>query len=259
MNPKPLDTSTEYWLWIGVAGMALSAAVMLFQARRSRTPFEEGQSVNQFFVLLIAFGTYLAMALGQGSLTADDGRQVFVSRYVTWAFTTPLLLLGLATTALGVPVTRRKPIVFGMLGADVIMILTGLVAALSPSGSAEKWTWYLVSSGGFLAVLYLLWSTLRTEAHVSGPDQARLYGRNLRFLTVIWLLYPVNFLLGNEGLRAYGGTETTAGYTLLDLISKAVYGFFAIAGVRRLVDAHGAPDDSLDAVARRAASDGMTS
>jgi bacteriorhodopsin len=252
MNPKPLEPATETWLWIGVAGMALSALVMLVQARRARTPLEESQSVNAFFVLLIAAGTYLAMALGQGSLTADDGRRVFVSRYVTWAFTTPLLLLGLATTALGTPMTRRKPIVYGMLGADVIMILTGLVAALSPSGSTEKWTWYLVSSGAFLAVLYLLWTTLRTESRVTGPDHARLYDRNLVFLTVVWLLYPVNFLLGNEGLFAYGGTETTAGYTILDLVSKAVYGFFAIAGVRRLVAASGTFDAPLDAQVRPA-------
>ena len=252
MNPKPLESATETWLWIGVAGMALSALVMLLQARRARTPFEESQSVNQFFVLLIAAGTYLTMALGQGSMTADDGRQVFVSRYVTWAFTTPLLLLGLATTALGTPITRRKPIVFGMLGADVIMIITGLVAALSPSGSAEKWIWYLVSSGAFLAVLYLLWTTLRTEARVTGDGHARLYGRNLVFLTVVWLLYPVNFLLGNEGISAYGGTETTAGYTLLDLVSKAVYGFFATTGVRRLVTTSGAPEAPLDEQARRA-------
>jgi bacteriorhodopsin len=247
MNPKSLDPTTETWLWTGVIGMALSALVMLFFARRARTPFEESQTVNQFFVLLIASGTYLAMALGQGSLTADDGRQVFVSRYVTWAFTTPLLLLGVATAALGTPITRRKPIVYGLLAADVIMVITGLVAALSPSGSVEKWTWYVVSSGAFIAVLYLLWTTLRTEAKTTGADHARLYSRNLVFLTAVWLLYPINFLLGNEGVSAYGGTETTAGYTLLDLLSKAVYGFFALSGVRRLVSGTGAPSVRLQA------------
>lgn len=251
MNPKALQPATETWLWIGVAGMALSAVLVMLQARRARSPFEESQSVTQFFVLLIAAGTYLAMALGQGSLIADDGRQVFVSRYVTWALTTPLLLLGLASTALGTPITRRKPIVAGLLGADFLMIATGLMAALSPTGSAEKWTWFLVSSGAFLAVYYLLWTTLRQEARVTGPDHHRLYIRNNSFLALVWLIYPLNFALGNEGLGLYGGTPTTAAYTLLDLIAKAAYGFFALAGVRRLIDRAGAPASSLDEQAKR--------
>ena len=250
MNPKSIEPATEAWLWMGVASMAVSAVVMLFFARRARTPFEESQSITQFFVLLIATGTYLAMALGQGSVIADDGRQVFVSRYITWTFSTPLLLLGLAVTSLGTPITRRKPVVAGLLGADVIMILTGLIAALSPAGSAEKWTWFLVSSGAFLAVLYLLWSTLRAEAAVTGADHARLYHRDLVFLTVVWFLYPLHFVIGNEGLGLIDGTATTAGYTILDVLSKPVYGFFAIAGVRRLMTASGAPPTTLNEQAR---------
>lgn len=252
MNPKSLEPATEMWLWIGVVGMAVSAMAMFAFIRRARTPFEESQAITQFYVLLIAFGTYLAMALGQGSIQAEDGRQVFVSRYVTWTFTTPLLLLGLATTALGSPITRRKPVVAGLIGADVIMIVTGLVAALSPSGSSEKWIWYGVSSGAFLGVYYMLWGPLRLEARVTGPDHYRLYIRNNILLAVIWFLYPVNFLLGNEGVSLYGGTATTALYTLLDLLSKAVYGFIAITGVRRLTDRAGAPDLTLDEAARRA-------
>ncbi|KAA2237575.1 bacteriorhodopsin [Salinarimonas soli] len=252
MNPRPIEPATEAWLWVGVAGMALAAIVMLAFVKRARTPFEESQAVSQFFVLLIAFGTYLAMALGQGSLTADDGRQVFVSRYITWTFTTPLLLLGLATTALGSPITRRKPVVAGLIGADIIMILTGLVAALSPSGSHEKWIWYGVSSGAFLAVYYLICGPLLLEARVTGADHRRLYLRNAVVLSVIWFLYPVNFLLGNEGLGQWGGTATTAIYTLLDLASKAAYGFFAITGVRALTDRAGAPALTLDEAARRA-------
>jgi bacteriorhodopsin len=252
VNPKPLEAATETWLWIGVAAMALSAVAMLAFVRRARTPFEESQSITQFYVLLIAFGTYLAMALGQGSITAEDGRQVFISRYVTWTFTTPLLLLGLATTALGSPITRRKPVVAGLLAADIIMILTGLVAALSPSGSSEKWIWYGVSSGAFAAVYYLLWGPLLLEARVTGEHHRRLYVRNNILLAVIWFLYPVNFLLGNEGLSVWGGTATTAGYTLLDIASKAFYGFVAITGVRRLTERAGAPALTLDEAARRA-------
>jgi len=252
VNPRPLEPATEMWLWIGVWGMAASAAVMFTFIRRARTPFEEAQAITQFYVLLIAFGTYLAMALGQGSIQAEDGRQVFVSRYVTWTFTTPLLLLGVATTALGSPITRRKPVVAGLIAADVIMIVTGLVAALSPSGSSEKWIWYGVSSGAFLGVYWILWGPLRWEARATGPEHHRLYIRNNVLLAVIWFIYPVNFLFGNEGLNVWGGTATTAGYTLLDILSKAVYGFIAIAGVRALTERTGAPGLTLDQAARKA-------
>jgi bacteriorhodopsin len=76
--------------------------------------------------------------------------------------------------------------------------------------------------------------------------------RNNILLAVIWFLYPVNFLLGNEGLNVWGGTATTAGYTLLDIASKAFYGFVAITGVRRLTERAGAPALTLDEAARRA-------
>ncbi|CAA9503817.1 MAG: Bacteriorhodopsin-like protein [uncultured Sphingomonadaceae bacterium] len=243
MTPKPLDPDVALWLWLGVAGMVLSALVLFPRTRKARTPYEESELVNQFFVLLIASGTYLAMALGQGSVIAGDGRQVQVSRYMTWAFTTPLLLLGLASTALGSPIARRKPVVAGLIGADVIMIVTGLVAALSPQGSAQKWIWFTVSSGAFLAVLAILWTTLRAESRATGDDHHRLFLRNNSALSVIWLLYPLNFVFGTEGLGLYGQAPTTAGYTLLDLLSKPIYGFFALAGVKRLVDgrAGGAP------------------
>lgn len=48
---------------------------------------------------------------------------------------------------------RRWTVMLGPL-FTVYMIVTGIFKGLSPTGSATKWTWYLISSGAFLFIYY---------------------------------------------------------------------------------------------------------
>lgn len=217
--------SENAWLWIGFIGMAIGAAVILFQMDR-RTPGEEAHGVLHAIVPMIAAGFYLLMALNQGSVTIDNGREFLWARYADWSITTPLLLTALALTALE-DLRKRLGLFVGMIGADVYMILAGFAAGVSPTSSAEKWVWFLMSCGAFLAVYWVIWGPLRSEAERAG--NGTVFKRNAAILSVLWLLYPLVFLFGTEGLLIISPALSALCYTVLDLVSKVAYGILTTA------------------------------
>jgi len=56
-------------------------------------------------------------------------------------------------------------------------------------------------------VLYLPWRPLRTMAVEQDGALACAYGKNIVFLTVIWFLCPLVFLIGPEGLKIIARTR----------------------------------------------------
>lgn len=220
------------WLGLGFAGMALGSIVQLVMGWNRRTRDEENHFLLHFLVTLTATASYLAMWMGQGSILLADGREFFFARYVDWSITTPMLLTGLCLTALQSPF-RRWALLLGLLFTDFYMIVTGVFAGASPTGSSAKWVWYLFSSGAFVFVYYALWVPLRAEAVKSGVRAEKLYKTNASILTVLWLGYPFIFLFGSEGIKAIDATTTMALYTVLDVIAKVIYGIYSLAGTRR--------------------------
>ena len=225
------------WLWIGFWGMALGAAAI---AAVSRTGEGKPSAVGviHVFVPVTAATLYLLMALNQGAFhdglfsaagsvtPSDPDRMVYYGRYIDWSITTPLLLLGLSFTALGSP-AKAAALVAAMLGADILMIVTGFLADVSPTGSSAKWAWYLISCGAFAAVFYVLWGPLRRMAMARSAAAGKVYGRNAAILSVLWLIYPVVFLLGSEGLSVIAVAVELAVYAIIDLLAKVAYGLLA--------------------------------
>jgi len=226
--------TVETWLWIGTVGMLLGAVVLALLGKR-RTQDEEGHTLLHVFVTLVAAGAYFAMAVGQGDVRLADGRVLLFARYVDWSITTPLLLLGLAMTALH-GAHRRPGLVAALLGADVLMILTGLFFSLSTE-PFPKWTWYIASCFAFLAVCAVLVGPLRREAADRPPERRSAYGHDVAVLAVLWLLYPVVVLLGPDGLGVWSEATHTGSLTVIDLLAKVGYGLLTIAGAARIATA----------------------
>ncbi|KTS38679.1 rhodopsin [Methylobacterium indicum] len=232
--------SPQFWLWVGFAGMSVGAALILFIGKR-RTPAEEADTIIHGLVPIIAACSYFAMATGQGSILLPAGpdagtatRAFYFARYIDWSFTTPLLLLGLANTAMHSGM-RRRAVVGGMIGSDLIMIVTALVFGLSQLAWL-KWTWFAISCGAFLAVYYGIFVQLREENASERDDTRADFMRNAVFLSVIWLAYPVVLLFGDDGLGLLGPALGLGIIAVLDLVAKVVYGLMATVQTAKRVD-----------------------
>lgn len=220
------------WLWIGFSGMVLGAIAIAVLTTKAPEG-ERHHGVTSFFVCLIAAAAYLAMAFGQGDITVG-GKEIFVARYVDWAVTTPLLLLGLLTLSLPLAKRRdsreRTAFLGSVLGADLFMVVTGLLATIS-TDSTQKWVWYAISCLGFLYVLYAIWVPCLAAATEQGKGVRALYQRLAFWLTGLWLVYPVLWVLGTEGTGELTLQDEVGAFAVVDVSAKAVFGVLLVSGV----------------------------
>jgi len=239
-----LTSTQETWLWIGTIGMALGAVVIGAIGRGLGE--HAHHAVASFFVCAIAAVAYLLMARGQGDilvtqtdvlLTPIGGivkstdTVVFVARYVDWVVTTPLLLIGLIGVA--VKQGQGRGLVGTAIGADILMIVTGLFGALSLNDT-NKYTWFVVSCLFFLIVLAVVWGPVRAMATATGGATAALYTKLLGILTVLWFIYPVLWLLGSEGTDAISLNAEVAVFAVIDLLAKVGFGLVLVMGAKNL-------------------------
>jgi bacteriorhodopsin len=173
---------------------------------------------------------YLSMAFNQGQLQIDN-QTTYYARYLDWVVTTPLLLLALSFTAMHY-VKKNKTLIAGLMGADVVMILSGLIADLSPT--PLRYVWYLIGVVAFLVILWLIWNPLRAIADSQGPDLARIFRRVAGLLSVLWVAYPAVWLLGPSGIGLIGQTWDTALFVFVPIISKVGWSFFDLRELRSL-------------------------
>lgn len=263
-----VTTSTqETWLWVGTAGMALGAVLILILGRGLGK--HSHHAVASFFVCAIAACFYLLMAQGQGDVvvTAKDvvltpeglavdveSRLVYFARYIDWVVTTPLLLIGLlgvglvAVKSAGEEVRQRTGLVAGVIGADILMIITGLFGALSLD-STHKYIWFIVSCVFFLAVLVVVWGPVRASAKAQGGGVAALYDKLLFILTGLWFIYPVLWLLGTEGTETISLDSEVAVFAVIDLLAKVGFGLVLVTGVKRLMSEESAEAETPQAAA----------
>ncbi len=193
------------------------------------------------FITAIAFVNYLMMALGFGLTTvtvAGEEIPIYWARYTDWLFTTPLLLIDLGLLA-----GANRNQLATLVGLDALMIGTGAVATLSTTGAllgpvGDRIVWWGVSTGFLLVLLYFLLETLTEEANRL-PEAAQSTFRTLRnLIIVVWLVYPVWWILGTEGLGLVGLPIETAGFMVLDLVAKVGFGFILLSS-REVLDAAG--------------------
>ena len=185
-------------------------------------------------VPFIAATSYLAMTFGIGDFVKVDGTVTLIARYVDWTFTTPILLGGLVLTALR-DGREKAGYMVAIITLDVLMIVTGLIASLAVVPFI-KLVWFVWSCAAFLGVLYILWIPLRAASRSIGGPQDGAFAKNLTFLSVIWVLYPVVFAVGPEGVGSVSGDAAAWGILVLDVLAKVVYAFYAEGNVRRALD-----------------------
>lgn len=214
---------------IGFVIMSLGS--LAIYARGSKAPAIRHHTYFHATVPFIAATAYLAMTFGIGDFFKLDGTVTFTARYLDWTFTTPILLSGLVMTALH---ERRENAGFlvSIIVLDVLMIVTGLISSFSTI-PAMKLVWFVWSCAAFLGVLYILWGPLRAISRREGGTMDSAYNKNLMFLTVIWLLYPIVFAVGPEGVRSITSNATAWAILVLDVIAKVIYAFYSASNIEK--------------------------
>jgi bacteriorhodopsin len=146
-------------------------------------------------------------------------------RYVDWLLTVPLLLVELILVMRLPPAeTMKKCVTLGALAA--LMVVLGYPGEIAPDAT-RRWIWWALAMVPFLIIVYQLFVGLGASIK-SQPDSARGMVSAARWLTIgSWCFYPIVFILPMLGLT--GGNASTAvqvGYTVADIVAKAVFGMF---------------------------------
>ena len=212
---------------------AMAAGALLFVAW-SRDP----RGVPTWEYLVAAFIpvwsglAYLAMGLGLGQ-TEVGGHIVHWARYCDWVVTTPLLLTALWMTAVAeANKARHAPTLITLVAADVVMILSGLVADLTVSDTA-RFVYYGVGVAALVVIFATVWGPLRRVAEQSDPEIGRIYRIVAGYLTVFWVGYPLTWILGPSGLGVVSQEVDVALFVLLPIFSKVGYSVLDLSLLRR--------------------------
>jgi bacteriorhodopsin len=196
------------------------------------------------FIAAIAFVNYLSMALGFGLTTFEVGGtelDIYWARYTDWMFTTPLLLYDLALLA-----GADRNTIATLVGLDVAMIGTGALATLTQdfvsdgsvvdpdvlSIGAYRLIWWGVSTAFLLVLLYFLFGALSDKARQLPSETQSTFSTLRLMILVLWLIYPVWWIIGSEGMLGDPGIISlqveTAGFMVLDLTAKIGFGIILL-------------------------------
>jgi bacteriorhodopsin len=146
-------------------------------------------------------------------------------RYVDWLLTVPLLLIELILVmGLTRSETISKSVKLG--GAAALMIVLGYPGEVSGGIDSTRFIWGALSMIPFLYIVVNLFSGL-SESIEKQPADVRGLISSARWVVILsWSFYPVVYF-APFAMALDGGTATTVievGYTIADIIAKAVFG-----------------------------------
>ena len=208
------------WFTIGTVGMIVGT-VMIAYGIMLVPPERRGQLGLAALVPAIAAAAYGLMAFGLGGFTTATGTTVFIPRYVDWLLTTPIhvaiiaLVVGASTGLIARLATLQAlTIVFGFVGATL--------------ASPLNWVLYVLGSAVFLWVIFLLFTECEALAAEESDNVAALFRKLRSFVVVLWLVYPMIWLLAPAGIGIMDLETAALVVTYIDVVAKVGFGLIAI-------------------------------
>jgi bacteriorhodopsin len=120
--------------------------------------------------------------------------------------------------------TVKMSVKLGVLAA--LMVVLGYPGEVSNDVST-RWIFWALAMVPFVIIVYDLFVGLK-DSIASQPESARGLVSTARWLTIgSWCFYPIVFILPMLGLS--GGSAATGvqiGYTIADIVAKALFGLF---------------------------------
>lgn len=222
--------------WLYVAGMAIGAIHFISLSKNPR-------GVPRYEYLVAAFIpiwsglAYLAMTLPHGELEQGKvevaGQIAHFARYIDWIVTTPLLLLALSWTAMHRLHHKDWTLIASLMGTQVIVVACGLIADLS-TVPWVRYLWYINGVVAFLVVLGGIWGPLRAKTKSQGADLSSFHDKLTIYFTVLWVCYPIVWILGPSGFRVFGQNVDTFLFCLIPFFSKVGFSYIDLHGLRSL-------------------------
>jgi len=221
----------SFWANIALAG--LSILLFVYMGRNVTDSRAQLIFVSTLMVPLVSISSYLGLASGltisflempSGHALAGEPVLTMWGRYLTWALSTPMILLALGLLA-GSNLTK----LFTVIVMDIGMCITGLAAALTTSSYALRWFWYLISCAFFVVVLYVLLVEWPEDADRAGTTE--IFSTLKALTVVLWFGYPIFWALGAEGFAVIGVATTSWAYSLLDIGAKYAFAFLLLRWV----------------------------
>lgn len=250
--PTVVPTPTEYesatdsafsTLWVVFALMIVSSIVFTVLSWRipvSRRVFH----IITTIITLTSAAAYFAMASGHASTyhcTAvrdhhkhipdtfhDVCRQVYWARYIQWAITSPLILLNLGLLA---GVSGAHTLI--AIVADEFLVFSALFASFSHAESTQKWGWFAIGIISFFVVVWHVALHGSRAVKAKAKSVGRLFTPLLAFTFILWAVYFVIWGLA-EGSRRISVDAEVIAYSVLDILTKGVYGFWLLFAYKQI-------------------------
>lgn len=176
-----------------------------------------------YFQIMLSWEAAMDVTSGEVLATGKPFNQAY--RYVDWLLTVPLLLIELILVMrLSREETIKKSTLLG--GAAALMIILGYPGEVSETGGL-RFVFWVLSMIPFVYILYQLVVGLKGSISSQPENVQKLVNLSVYLLIASWLFYPIVYLFPLVGLT--GGAAITAveiGYTVADIVAKAVFGVF---------------------------------
>jgi sensory rhodopsin len=207
------------WFVLGTAGMALGTVVLAwgytYIPESTRRAY-----VDVVAVTAIATVAYGLMALDIGAITNARGYELYVPRYVDWLLTTPLHVVFIGYLAGADRATLGK--LAGLQAATIVLGFVGAVVA-----APLNYVFFAAGSAVFGVLVYWLYNGLGVMAGERDDRQQALYRKLRNFVVVLWLVYPVIWLLSGAAFGLMDGETSSLVITYIDVVAKVGFGLIA--------------------------------
>jgi len=223
--------STTLFLWLMRSSVAPS-----YRMAVTITGLVTAIAAYHYLQIMLSWDKAVDVTTGQVVATGEPFNQAY--RYVDWLLTVPLLLIELILVMkLSQSETVSKSIKLG--GAAALMIILGYPGEVAEDSTTRMIFWVL-SMLPFLYILYSLVVGLK-DSIAKQPAAVKGLINTAAFLVVVsWLFYPVVYLFPLIGIT--GGSAVVAvevGYTVADIVAKAVFGLVIFTIAVRKSEAEG--------------------
>ncbi len=228
----------------GFAVMAATTLFLWFSRSLVAPGYRMAVTISGLVTAIAGYHYFQIMNSWESAFDLTDGLAVTgypfnqAYRYVDWLLTVPLLLIELI---LVMRLTRQETVskCVWLGGAAALMIVLGYPGEVAEN-AGTRFTFWVLSMIPFLYIVYQLVVGLKGSIK-NQPESVRGLINIATYLVIIsWLFYPIVFLFPLIGFT--GGAAITAvevGYTIADIVAKAVFGILILAIAIRKSESEG--------------------